>query len=167
MSKRVRRIKTDPAYDRAFGRRIKECREQLGWSQADLASHSSVSPTQISVIENGHESPQLYTVVALATAFGKTPSELLDFDYRFKLNTDFSTSIKKRKTGVTNSIRNLFEKSFFRSPRTVKDVIHECKKKSDMVLMSAEVSGALLYLVNKGRLKKIQSGQGRNLYQNK
>jgi len=167
VGKRVRKIKSDPAYDRAFGMRIRECREELGWSQVDLASHSSISSTQISVIENGHESPQLYTVVALAVAFGKTPSELLDFEYTLNLNRDFSSARKPRKAGVTDAIRKLFAENFFKSPRTVQDVIHAGRKKYGITLMSAEASGALLYLVGNGSLKKIRSGKSKNLYQNR
>lgn len=167
MGKRVRKVKSDPSYDRAFGARIKECRDELGWSQIDLASHSSISSTQISVIENGHESPQLYTVVALAVAFGKTPSELLDFEYPFNLNKDFSSARKPRKAGVTESIRKLFEDNFFKSARTVQDVIYAAKKKYAITLMSAEVSGALLYLVGDRSLKKIRSTKSKNLYQNR
>lgn len=167
MGQRARKIKSNPAYDRAFGTRIRELRERQGWSQVDLASHSSVSSTQISVIENGHESPQLYTVVALAVAFGLTPSKLLDFSFPFNLNTDFTSTRKKRKTGATAAVRKLFDDNFFKQARTVQQVVLEAKRTYGTTLMSAEVSGALLYLVGRKRLKKIRERTNRNLYQSR
>jgi transcriptional regulator with XRE-family HTH domain len=166
VGKREQKEKQDLKYQAAFGKKLKETREKLGWSQVDLAANSSVSEGQISAIENGHESPRLYTIKSLAVALGKTPSELLDFPYEFKLNTNFKRP-KTRKSGTTNLIKKLFAEGFFIAPKSVSDVVVQCKKKFNITLRSAETSGALLLLVNSKSLKKIKSRKNKNLYQNK
>lgn len=166
MGKREQKENRDLNYQSAFGKRIKELREKLAWTQGDLAASSGVSEAQISVIENGHESPQLHTLKAIALALGMTPSKLLDFPYDLKVNTSFKRG-KIRKSGVTSHIKKLFADSYFKTPRSVGDVIEQCKKKYNLTLRSAETSGVLLLLVNSNDLKKIVSGKNRNLYQQK
>lgn len=160
-----RSLDKDLKYQKAFGERVKDLREKLAWVQGDLAVSSGVSETQISVIENGHESPQLHTLKAIALALGKTPSQLLDFPYELKINTNFRKG-KIRKTGVTSHIKKLHSDGFFRSQRSVNDVIAQCKKKFNLDFRSAETSGALLLLVNAKQLKKVILSKNRNLYQN-
>lgn len=166
MRKRDQKEKRDLKYQAAFGKRVKELREKLRWVQGDLAASSSVSEGQISAIENGHESPRLHTLKAIALALGKTPSELLDFPYDLKLNTNFKKG-KTRKSGATSHIRKLFAEGFFKTPRSVSDVVEHCKKKFNITLRSAETSGVLLLLVNSDDLKKIRSGKSKNSYQEK
>jgi transcriptional regulator with XRE-family HTH domain len=157
--------KSDLNYRSAFGKRVKAIREKLGWSQVDLSANSAISEGQISAIENGHESPRLDTIKSLAVALGKTPSQLLDFPYDLKLNTNFKRA-KARKSGTTNLIKKLFEDGFFKTPKSVRNVVEQCKKKFNVTLRSAETSGALLSLVNGNGLKKIRVGKNKNLYQN-
>lgn len=166
MANRVQKENRDLEYQQAFGNRVKYLRGQLAWTQGDLAAVSGVSDAQISVIENGHQSPQLHTLKAIALALGITPSKLLDFDYDFKFNTSFNRG-KIRKTGVTSHIRQLFEDGFFKKPRSVSDIINQCLKKYGLEFRSAETSGVLLLLVKNGSLKKVRSEKNKNLYQNR
>lgn len=166
MGKREHKEKRDLKYQAAFGKRVKELREKLAWAQSDLAAISSVSEAQISAIENGHESPQLHTLKAIALAFGISPSKLLDFPYDFKFNTNLKRG-KVRKSGVTRHIKKLFEEGFFKNPRSVSDVIEQCEKQFNIKLRSAETSGVLLLLVNGKALRKIRPGKSKNLYQEK
>lgn len=164
VGKREQKENRDLKYQSVFGKRVKELREKLAWAQSDLAAISSVSEAQISAIENGHESPQLHTLKAIALAFGMTPSKLLDFPYDFKFNTNLKRG-KVRKSGVTRHIKKLFEDGFFKNPRSVIDVIEQCERQFNIKLRSAETSGVLLLLVNGKALRKIRPGKSKNLYQ--
>ena len=49
---------------------VRDLRIQRGWTQLDLAYHSSLTPQTISRIENGWQSPNLVTCQQLANALG-------------------------------------------------------------------------------------------------
>lgn len=166
MGKREKKGDHDLRYLVAFGKHLKETREKIEWSQSELSAYSSVSEGQISAIENGHQSPRLYTLKALALALGKTPSEILDFKFDLKVNTSFHQKHRQKKAGTTNIIKNLFDDNFFKSAKTVKNVREECRNRFGVDLKSAEISGVLLLLANKNNLRKIRSGNV-NMYQNK
>lgn len=55
---------------------IKRLREEAGWSQADLAKESGVSPAAISLIEKGERIPSLIVTRKLATAFTVSEAEI-------------------------------------------------------------------------------------------
>jgi len=167
VGKRQKPEKNDLEYQIAFGKKIKEIREGRGWSQIDLAAHSSISESQISSIENGHGSPRLHTIKALAVALGKNPMELFDFNFELKLNTNFTPKVRKgKKLGTTHHIKKLVDENFFKTPKSVKDVVEQCKKKFNINLPSADTSGALLLLVAANVLRKVSSASGKNSYQN-
>ena len=50
--------------------RIKRFRDDLGWTQAQLAKESGLSQETISRYEGGHMEPRLDALRALAKAFG-------------------------------------------------------------------------------------------------
>lgn len=60
-----------------FGRRLRELREDRGWSQAYLAGTSGIGRTHISELENGRREAGLRVVEMLATSYGLTVSEIL------------------------------------------------------------------------------------------
>ena len=55
-----------------LGRRIADCREQLGWTQKQLAERAGLSVTFISEIENDRRSPGTEALLALADALGSS-----------------------------------------------------------------------------------------------
>ncbi len=55
---------------------IKRLRSDAGWSQADLAKKSGVSPASISLIEKGERLPSLVITRKLASAFKVSEAEL-------------------------------------------------------------------------------------------
>jgi len=55
---------------------IKRLRGEAGWSQADLAKKSGVSPAAISLIEKGERLPSLMVARKLASAFKVSEAEL-------------------------------------------------------------------------------------------
>lgn len=60
-----------------FGRRLRELREEHGWSQDYLAEASGIGRTHISQLENGRREAGLRIVETLAGVFNLTASELL------------------------------------------------------------------------------------------
>jgi transcriptional regulator with XRE-family HTH domain len=55
---------------------IKRIRTDAGWSQADLAKNSGVSPAAISLIEKGERIPSLVVTRKLASALKVTEAEI-------------------------------------------------------------------------------------------
>jgi transcriptional regulator with XRE-family HTH domain len=62
---------------RAFGKRVRQLRDDRGWTQERLAEAAEMHAVQISHIEHGRNNAKLTTVCQLARAFGMTASELL------------------------------------------------------------------------------------------
>lgn len=60
-----------------FGRRLRELREEHGWSQDYLAEVSGIGRTHISQLENGRREAGLRILETLAGVFNLTASELL------------------------------------------------------------------------------------------
>lgn len=60
----------------AFGERVRDLRNERGWSQEDLADESKIERGDISRLENGKKNIEFYTIVKLAIAF---QVELSDF----------------------------------------------------------------------------------------
>ncbi len=60
--------KTYQKYITAFGKRLREIREQKEFSQLDLEIESGINRTEISRIENGLKNIEFFTIVKLATA---------------------------------------------------------------------------------------------------
>lgn len=133
----------------------------------DLSAVSRINETQISKIETGDYGPNLQTIRALAVALGVRPSELLNFDFDLKLNTNFTIRSKKRKkSGATGIVNRLVSDNYFKSARSVSDIVAFCKKELNISLSSADTSGVLLRLVKNKILKRVPSqGKGKYLYQ--
>jgi DNA-binding NtrC family response regulator len=62
-----------------LGHRIKMLRVERDWSLKDLATATKLSVSQISSIERGANLPSIESLLAIARAFEKKPSELLAF----------------------------------------------------------------------------------------
>jgi len=60
-----------------LGQRIRLLRAERGGSLKDLAESTRISVSQISSIERGANLPSMESLLAIARAFGKRPSELL------------------------------------------------------------------------------------------
>jgi transcriptional regulator with XRE-family HTH domain len=150
----------------AFGRLLKKTREERSWTQAELSAVVNMEVNQISRLENGSNAPNLHTIVVLALALGKQPADLLKLDYNFEANTDFSVRPRKGKSPETTSIvTRLVQGDFFRTPRSVADVINHCKKQYHIGLKSPATSGVLKKLRDAKVLKRTPSSvKGRFLY---
>ncbi len=62
----------------ALGRRIRELREQRGWSQRELARQTGRHQSSVSDWENGAADMSLATIVRLADALGLPLAEMFD-----------------------------------------------------------------------------------------
>ena len=60
-----------------LGHRIKMLRVERDWSLKDVASFTKLSVSQISSIERGAHLPSMESMLSIAKAFNKKPSELL------------------------------------------------------------------------------------------
>lgn len=60
-----------------LGHRIKMLRVERDWSLKDLAASTKLSVSQISSIERGANLPSMESLLAIARAFDKRPSEIL------------------------------------------------------------------------------------------
>ncbi len=72
-------IEDDPqAASAAFGRRVRELRDERGLSQDALADATDIHPTAIGRMERGAREPRLTTILRLARGLGVTPGDLLN-----------------------------------------------------------------------------------------
>jgi transcriptional regulator with XRE-family HTH domain len=63
--------------NRAFGRVLRELREQADLSQEQLATMAGLHRTYISILERGKRSPTLDTIAVLARALRRSPHYLV------------------------------------------------------------------------------------------
>ena len=59
-----------------LGMRIRFLRQQLRWSQEDLALNANINKNYISDLENGRRNPSVDILERIAVAFGITLAEL-------------------------------------------------------------------------------------------
>lgn len=71
---------TRPRTPTAFGRRLRELREERGVSQQELERRSGIAHQTIHHYEHGDGSPNWTTVLKLARALGVTPDAFLGED---------------------------------------------------------------------------------------
>ncbi len=61
-----------------FGRKLRQLREEKGWSQEYLAEVSGIGRSHISQLENGRREAGLRMLETLAGVFQRTAAELLE-----------------------------------------------------------------------------------------
>ena len=148
----------DKEFQVAFGRHLRKLRNERDWSQGQLAAFLNIDSNQISRIENGKHAVNIHTIKSLATALGKYPDELLRFEFDYKLNADFGLRTKKNKRPqTTSSVSNLIVTDFLNSPKSVGQIIKQCKKLFGVTLRSSAVSGVLKKLISARKLKRVKS----------
>ncbi len=68
-----------PVLDRRqVGRRIRDARQDRGWTQAVLAEHARLSATYLSHLEHGRKQVSLEALVQIATAMDLSLNQLLE-----------------------------------------------------------------------------------------
>jgi transcriptional regulator with XRE-family HTH domain len=68
---------TDASFDKQISQRLKDLRNERGWSLDDLASRSGVSRATLSRLENSAISPTTGMLSKLCAAYGLTMSRLM------------------------------------------------------------------------------------------
>ena len=81
--------------------RIRRMRESHGWTQEKLAEASGLSRDGISRIERGERKPKLETLGAIAAAFDKPLSSLVD---QHPIRSKATTAKKQRLRGIAQSL---------------------------------------------------------------
>jgi transcriptional regulator with XRE-family HTH domain len=69
--------KSPPDIIKAFGQVLRAERERLGWSQEELAERAGLDRTYLSGVERGARSPNLRSVVKIASAMRVKLSKLM------------------------------------------------------------------------------------------
>jgi transcriptional regulator with XRE-family HTH domain len=85
--------------EEAFGKVLKEIRQEHSLSQEELGFESGCHRTYISLLERGKKSPSLNTLFKLAAAFGVSPSEILRQTEARISQLSRRDSGERRKTG--------------------------------------------------------------------
>jgi len=62
-----------------FGKRVRQLRENKGWSQERFADECGLHRTYVGGIERGERNPTLKNIYAIAKALGVTLKVLVDF----------------------------------------------------------------------------------------
>ena len=68
------------SFQKAFGRHIRELRDQQGYTQEEFAHRAGMHVTYVSGIERGVRNPSLTKIHQLAIALGMTVGELFNFE---------------------------------------------------------------------------------------
>lgn len=63
-------------YQKFFGKRVRELRKEMRFSQERLAKIAGLDRSYLGGIEQGRRNPSLKNIVAIATALGVTPADL-------------------------------------------------------------------------------------------
>src|SRR3546814_518656 len=154
------------SYIEAFGRRIRQLREEKNLTQLQLANMAEVERNQIYRLEKGLHGATLHTVIAVAVALGKDPRELHDFYHELPLNTDFDFPRPKHGASeTTRLVRELVQEGdFFDKFRGAGEVVaHYRNAKHSRNLNSSAVSGTLRELM-KDRVLERRPGHKRGTY---
>lgn len=61
---------------RKFGKRVREMRRSVGWSQDELAFELEIDRSYVSSLERGERNPTLKTIVKISKTFDVTVSDL-------------------------------------------------------------------------------------------
>lgn len=61
-------MKGDEHIQKAFGKRLRQLREEKGWTQTDVAYEADLEPNYISRLELGKANPSMTVIVALVKA---------------------------------------------------------------------------------------------------
>lgn len=64
-----------------FGKRIKELRKSIGYTQEEVAEKIGIEPTNLSKMENGLHFPQSEKLEKLANVFNTNIMDLFDFEH--------------------------------------------------------------------------------------
>jgi transcriptional regulator with XRE-family HTH domain len=88
---------------KTVGRNIREARNAMNITQAQLAKKCGLSPSFITEIENGRKYPSAYTIYQLAEILGLRPYQLF-FSDKDRKNFDKATLLNKLDTELEKNV---------------------------------------------------------------
>lgn len=158
--------KRDIEFEKAVGRRIRDLRKKLDWSQQHLADVANLEQNQIQRVENAKNAPTLTIITAIASALGKQPFELLKTDHQIKVNKMPTAPVKKKPTETTKYIKQVLQSSYLKSSRSVADIVRFCEERYGVVIPSSATSAVLAKMVDNKEIRRIPDTiKGRYRYQ--
>nr|QGT51395.1 hypothetical protein Unknown280_0870 [uncultured Spirochaetaceae bacterium] len=105
---------------KTFGRNVRKYREQLEWTQAELAEKIDISTAFMTHIEHGTRGVSMETVEILARTFGICYADLFEEDSSKKSKINVKLAAQKFKKELVSyiaaEIDNFFESEAFMSP---------------------------------------------------
>jgi transcriptional regulator with XRE-family HTH domain len=82
---------------------VKELRDEKGWNQTVLGYHAGLSPSQISLIENGKRNPSAETLQGIATALGVEVGDLFP---KVTVGSERTISWRTEALGIMEQVRD-------------------------------------------------------------
>lgn len=158
-------MERDKNFEKSIGRKVRELRKELGWSQQVLADNANLEKNQIQRVELAKNTTSIAIITLVAKALGKQPYEILKTDYQIKVNKTLDNPVRRRRV-TTAYILETLSTSFLNTPKSVIEIVNYCEKTYDITVPSSATSAVLKKLVNQNLLKRIPSKiRGRYLYQ--
>jgi len=98
-----------------LGKNIKALRHQRGWTQEQLAEYANINDKEVSHIEQGNRNITISTLLKIASAFGRPPLELMDFNLELdshpvdNLNAIFPSLRAYQRLAEKHGINDIFQ----------------------------------------------------------
>ncbi len=97
---------------KVFGRNVRKYREQLEWTQAELAEKIDISTAFMTHIEHGTRGVSMETVEILARTFGLCYADLFEEDSSEKTKMNVKVAAQRLKKKLVSSIAAEIDKFF-------------------------------------------------------
>lgn len=149
-----------------IGTRIKDIRNQAGFSLDDVADMTGFTQSLLSAIENGAETG-ISHLIEIAKAIGVHPKDLLDIQIDIKPRFTLSPKRKERNR-LTYSITKLCDETdFFETARFTRDVVEHLRIESKIKANAVSVAVILKRLTDSGILKFNTIGRQKQYFKKK
>jgi len=97
-----------------LGQRIKEMREERGYSQSVLAEKAMIAQSTLSYIEAGKKSPTYETLRSISIGLGVSVLEILKYDQEEGSNQSIESFNKKLRSSLSeDELKQLVDQSAF------------------------------------------------------
>jgi transcriptional regulator with XRE-family HTH domain len=161
----VKRFRNTKA-TKEIGTRIKDIRNQAGFSLDDVADMTGFTQSLLSAIENGAETG-ISHLIEIAKAIGVHPKDLLDIQIDIKPRFTLSPKRKERNR-LTYSITKLCDETdFFETARFTRDVVEHLRIESKIKANAVSVAVILKRLTDSGILKFNTIGRQKQYFKKK
>ncbi|MBX2898013.1 MAG: helix-turn-helix transcriptional regulator [Cyclobacteriaceae bacterium] len=158
-------MQRDIEFEKSVGKKLREIRSNLGWSQKYLADIANMEQNQIQRVENAKNTTSLAIITAIAKALGKQPFELLKIDHQVKVNINLEITKRKNSNRTTRYIKSIATSSMLNSPKSVAEIVQICKLQFNVSVSSSAASAVLKKLTDQKLIKRLPARiKGRFVY---